>query len=209
MQAIAKEKSGATPNKYLALREKNICQIFAAFPLGSATSWGGGGLKSSECVEMSIGYASKLKKGVWKGKCGDPEFEENQAEVGRKVDLLVELLLSARYAIVHTGAGISTSCGIPDFRGPKGVWTLERENKMPQGNLSFADAMPSFSHKAILELLERGLIRHVVTQNVDGLHRKSGIPTENLSEIHGSAFLEECEVCGKLWEHLDQEVATI
>lgn len=115
-----------------------------------------------------------------------------------KVRVLVELLSSAKYVVVHTGAGISTSAGItssvppnhvmsreslsffhsgiPDFRGPRGVWTLEKQGKKVEANTRFEDATPTLTHMSLVGLVERGVVKCVVSQNVDGLHLKSGLP---------------------------------
>jgi len=77
--------------------------------------------------------------------------------------------------VFHTGAGVSTSAGIPDFRGPKGVWTLEEKGITPQMETTFDDARPSLTHMALVKLVEENVVQHVVSQNVDGLHIKSGI----------------------------------
>jgi mono-ADP-ribosyltransferase sirtuin 6 len=78
--------------------------------------------------------------------------------------------------VVHTGAGISTAAGIPDFRGPKGVWTLEKRNLKPDMNVSWDDAQPTRTHMALARLVEVGRVQMVITQNIDGLHLRSGIP---------------------------------
>lgn len=76
---------------------------------------------------MSVNYASGLSPFPDKGECGQPESFDSAEQVEEKVTQLVAWIREAEGAVVvHTGAGISTSCGIPDFRGPNGVWTLEK-----------------------------------------------------------------------------------
>ena len=70
---------------------------------------------------MSVDYASGLSDYDHKGKCGMPESFDSPDEVNRKVEQLAELIRKSHHLVVHTGAGISTSAGIPDFRGPKGI----------------------------------------------------------------------------------------
>ena len=97
---------------------------------------------------------------------------------------------------VFTGAGISTSVGIPDFRGPRGVWTLQRQGlPLPPLPTTFTYAMPSLTHMAIAQLVRAGHVRFVVSQNVDGLHLRSGIPPTHLAELHGNCFVERCPKC--------------
>ena len=90
-----------------------------------------------------------------------------------------------------------SSLGIPDFRGPKGVWTLEKQGKAIDTEVTFEDAKPTLTHMALVALVKSGHVKHVVSQNVDGLHLKSGLPRTNLSELHGNMFMEKCEKCGK------------
>ena len=66
--------------------------------------------------------------------------------------------------------------GIPDFRGPKGVWTLEMKGQRSETDIKFEDALPTATHLALVSLVEKGFVRYVVSQNVDGLHLKSGLP---------------------------------
>lgn len=118
-----------------------------------------------------------------------------------KCDELATYLRQANHVIVFTGAGISTSSGIPDFRGPNGVWTKEQRGEEIKTEDKTSDifdrAKPSFTHTFLRRLLEGNYIHHIVSQNVDGLHLRSGIPPEHLSEIHGNLYIEECVSCKK------------
>ncbi len=128
-------------------------------------------------------------------------------------------LVDSRYAIALTGAGISTESGIPDFRGPTGVWTLNpgAERRAYQGYQRFLEdpaswweerltgsrtgflgdleeVMPNVGHYALVELEKLGIIKCVITQNVDALHEKAG--TRRLLEYHGSTVKLRCVSCG-------------
>ena len=93
-----------------------------------------------------------------------------------KMAEFVKLFRESKHIVFHTGAGVSTAAGIPDFRGPKGVWTLEEKGLAPQMEITFDDAKPSLTHMALLKLVQENLVQYIVSQNVDGLHIKSGIP---------------------------------
>lgn len=80
-------------------------------------------------------------------------------------------------------------------RGPNGVWTLEREGKKPAVNVSFTEAKPTKTHIILKKLVEVKKVHYVVSQNIDGLHLKSGLPREYLAELHGNMFIDECNVC--------------
>lgn len=105
------------------------------------------------------------------------------------------MIESSKHTVIHTGAGISTSAGIPDFRGPTGVWTLEQKGKKPTINISFDAALPTKTHMAIKTLVANGSVQYIVSQNIDGLHLKSGLSRKNLSELHGNMFIEQCNKC--------------
>ena len=97
--------------------------------------------------------------------------------------------------VVHTGAGVSTAAGVPDFRGPEGVWTMRAKGvkvRVP----SFETREPTLAHRAIAALHAAGFVSRVITQNVDGLHQRAGLPDAAVSELHGSVFRETCGVPG-------------
>jgi mono-ADP-ribosyltransferase sirtuin 6 len=148
-----------------------------------------------------LDYNSRLKPVSSKGECGDPEYLDTRNELLQKVNALVKLIKKSKYTVIFTGAGISTSCGIPDFRGPNGIWTREKRGEIISNEEKTADlfnkAKPSFTHYSLVSLMNSNLIHHIISQNVDSLHLKSGIPLDRISEIHGNIFMEICEKCGK------------
>jgi NAD-dependent deacetylase len=132
-----------------------------------------------------------------------------------KHERLVELLRSANRILVFTGAGISTGSGIPDFRGPEGVWKrrqpvyyhdfmrseaarVEHWDYKLEAWPAFRAATPNASHNAIAQLERAGKVRAVVTQNIDGLHARAGTSPNKLIELHGANSRVECQSCGKL-----------
>jgi len=136
------------------------------------------------------------------------DFDETLGAVRRWID-------EAKCVVVLTGAGISTDSGIPDFRGPKGVWTKNPEaEKMAtiqhymaepeirrrswQQKLQMVGAArePNAGHRALVTLHKRGQLHTLITQNVDGLHQDAGIPPEIVVEIHGTLREFICMKCG-------------
>mmetsp|Transcript_148207 Transcript_148207/g.261384 ORF Transcript_148207/g.261384 Transcript_148207/m.261384 type:complete len:366 (+) Transcript_148207:82-1179(+) len=127
------------------------------------------------------------------------DVSDELEEVAKKTTELARLIQRAKHVVVFTGAGVSTSAKIPDFRGPNGVWTLQAEGKLPE-SITMEQAMPTATHMALVGLMRSNLIRCVVSQNVDGLHRRSGLLKDQLAELHGNCFVEVCTVCQQ--EHL-------
>ncbi|XP_045599555.2 NAD-dependent protein deacetylase Sirt6 [Procambarus clarkii] len=144
---------------------------------------------------MSCNYADGLSKYENKGKLGLPEKFDSPEEVEKKVQMLAEWVKESSHTVFHTGAGISTSAGIPDFRGPKGVWTLEKQGLKPDINVSWDDAKPTLTHMAIVSLERNGYVQYVITQNIDGLHLRSGLQRKRLAELHGDMYVDKCNFC--------------
>ena len=153
------------------------------------------------------------------------EFFDDPETLDLKVTQLAEWVRESQNMSVFTGAGISTSTGIPDYRsgygtvletGP-GCWEkaafknkykeemkkagkpLPAAYRMPF-NMTIQMAKPSSTHMALVELQNRGILKGVVSQNVDGLHRKSGINPDIMAELHGNTNLELCVKCDR--EHM-------
>lgn len=137
--------------------------------------------------------------------------------VQNELDQFRELLEASECALVFTGAGISTESGIPDFRSPGGIWTknqpidfgdfiaseeMRRESWRRKFNTesTISEARPNAGHLAIARLVEQGKVSSVVTQNVDGLHQASGVPDEQVIELHGNATYATCLDCGQRYE---------
>ncbi|KAL9110399.1 MAG: hypothetical protein Q9227_005130 [Pyrenula ochraceoflavens] len=111
---------------------------------------------------------------------------------------LANQIKNGKHFIAFTGAGVSTSAGIPDFRGPEGAWTLRAQGKQLNFKSSTTlQAIPSPTHMALVALQEEGLLKYLVSQNCDGLHRRSGISPGRISELHGNSNREYCKACGK------------
>lgn len=126
-----------------------------------------------------------------------------------------ELLAGAERIVALTGAGISTDSGIPDFRGPNGLWTrnprAERLSNLQayvasrevreeswQARLRHPgwDARPNAAHQALVDLERSGRLTAIVTQNIDGLHQRAGSAAERVVELHGTMFESVCLSCG-------------
>jgi NAD-dependent protein deacetylase/lipoamidase len=125
---------------------------------------------------------------------------------------LAERLRASQRILIFSGAGVSTASGIPDFRGPGGVWTRRRPVYYDDflaseaARIEYWDykletwdvhqrARPNAVHDAIAALERAGKIVAVVTQNVDGLHRRAGTSPEKLVELHGTDLIVECQAC--------------
>lgn len=112
-----------------------------------------------------------------------------------KIDLAARWIAESESLVVFTGAGISTDSGLPDFRGPDGVWTRRDKGLPPPKSPPWDQVRPNQGHYALAELLEMGLLDYLISQNVDGLHAKSGIPFDKMAELHGNMYFMKCLNC--------------
>eukprot|EP01025_Chloroclados_australasicus_P003836 TRINITY_DN10915_c0_g1_i2.p1 TRINITY_DN10915_c0_g1~~TRINITY_DN10915_c0_g1_i2.p1 ORF type:complete len:459 (-),score=27.53 TRINITY_DN10915_c0_g1_i2:208-1584(-) len=146
---------------------------------------------------MSDGYADRLtQRRNLGGQLGAPENYDDKDTVKAKLEQMVQMVQQAQKIIFFTGAGISTASGIPDFRGPNGVWTLKKQGKqLPENTTPFYAAKPTLTHMAIVGFLKEKKADYIISQNVDCLHLKSGIPRCSLAELHGNVFAERCPKC--------------
>jgi NAD-dependent deacetylase len=130
---------------------------------------------------------------------------------------LADLIRQSTCAVVFTGAGISTESGIPDFRSPGGVWDrmppiyfddfvrskdMRRETWRRRFAMEdmFSEAKPNAGHLAVAELVRRSKVNHVITQNIDNLHQRSGVPDDQIIELHGNTTYAKCLVCSTRYE---------
>lgn len=127
---------------------------------------------------------------------------------------VADLVRPCRTVVVFTGAGISTESGIPDYRGPNGVWQtnriptiddvrddkLSRERHWRERRQRFPEmqrTQPNAGHRAIATLERSGRVSAIVTQNIDGLHQKAGTDPAKVLELHGSSHRIRCQACGR------------
>lgn len=127
------------------------------------------------------------------------EHSDSASELDEKIALLVSWWRAAQSVVIFTGAGISTSAGLPDYRGPQGVWTRKSRGEVVVDDLDLTGVTPTQAHRALAKLHDAGLLAHVATTNIDGLHRRT-LPGSALSELHGNMFVEECGACGACFE---------
>ncbi len=139
----------------------------------------------------------------------------NKEDLDVLIEKVADLILESRRIVVFTGAGISTESGIPDFRGPAGLWsrfdpddfTIDKFLSSPdsrrkqwyifrEGLLS-DKAVPNAAHMAIAELYRMGRLDCVITQNIDNLHQKAGLPDDKVFELHGNMRWAVCLDCGR------------
>lgn len=135
------------------------------------------------------------------------------------IEKLQNILAESKNIVFFGGAGVSTESNIPDFRSEDGIYnTIKKFGYPPEvmlshsffikrpeeffkfykNNMIFADAKPNIAHIALVELEKRGVLKAVITQNIDGLHQLAG--SVNVLELHGSVLRNYCTVCGKKFD---------
>ena len=150
------------------------------------------------------------------------EYHDSVEDTIKKAKRIAELIKQAQYCIAFTGAGISTSAGIGDYRGKSGKWTEQDREKVVESlqmssstsslsslrkmssesssttdeGVPYESLRPTYTHEALAKLINMGLLHHIISQNGDGLHGLSGVTEDKLSELHGNVFIEVCEKCG-------------
>ena len=118
----------------------------------------------------------------------------------RHIETIAGWIIGCERIVAFTGAGISTDSGLPDFRGPEGVWTRRDAGlPAPRWRVPPDRVEPNASHLALAELQRLGKLRFLITQNTDDLHRRSGIRPELLAELHGNGRLVRCLGCDRLY----------
>lgn len=132
---------------------------------------------------------------------------------GQSIEHLKEMVAEANNVVAFTGAGISTECGIPDFRSPGGFWTKNRpidfrefvadpasRREAWSRFLKLRDehlgVQPGRGHMALARLQAAGKMSHVITQNIDNLHQDSGLSADAIIELHGNGTYAKCLDCG-------------
>lgn len=133
------------------------------------------------------------------------------------VERLGDMIAEAKTIVPFTGAGISTECGIPDFRSPGGIWTRYRPIEFGEFVASqsardeswhrrfameevFAAAKPGRGHRALASLYRAGKVPGIITQNIDNLHQASGFAPEHVIELHGNTTYARCIGCGLAYQ---------
>ncbi len=140
-----------------------------------------------------------------------------------ELELFRLMLEQSARAVVFTGAGISTESGIPDFRGPQGLWTKGGKStnfdewlasdevrqrawaRRFTGDRVMEGAEPNKGHLAVAKLVVDGKVSAIITQNIDNLHQDSGVPAEKVIELHGNSSYAKCLTCQTRYEMADLE----
>ena len=139
------------------------------------------------------------------------------SNIANGIERLGDMIAAASIIVPFTGAGISTECGIPDFRSPGGIWTRYRPIPFDEFMASqeardeswrrrfamqesFEAAKPGRGHRALAALHKAGKVPAIITQNIDNLHQESGFAPDNVIELHGNTTYAACIACQKRFE---------
>ena len=131
------------------------------------------------------------------------------------IELISQKIIQSKYLIAFTGAGISTESGIPDYRSKGGIWEKFRPvyinefmssrdarikywHRKAELYPDLINAQPNEAHNGLAELYKLGFLKTIITQNIDGLHQKAGIPDNAIIELHGNNLRVRCMSCGKI-----------
>eukprot|EP01087_Luapelamoeba_hula_P005024 TRINITY_DN15117_c0_g1_i1.p1 TRINITY_DN15117_c0_g1~~TRINITY_DN15117_c0_g1_i1.p1 ORF type:complete len:322 (+),score=53.50 TRINITY_DN15117_c0_g1_i1:125-1090(+) len=160
------------------------------------------GLKPTETIvtDMPVGIDDGFRSIVGAPSAEEViEYHDPPEQMLKKAQAVAALIRQSRHFVVYTGAGISTAARIPDYRGPRGVWTMQAKGLDASMPIALTEAEPTYTHKALTLLIKEGLLKCIVSTNVDGLHRRAATPAANLAELHGNIYIERCsnEECGK------------
>jgi NAD-dependent deacetylase len=133
----------------------------------------------------------------------------------QNIELISKKIIDSEYFIALTGAGISTESGIPDYRSKGGIWdkfqpvTIDEFMRSREARIKYwsrkaelypdlINAQPNAAHKGLAELYKLGFLKSIITQNIDGLHQKAGMPDDAIIELHGNNFRVRCMSCDKM-----------
>lgn len=142
----------------------------------------------------------------------DAMEQDNTNSLSEAAAAFERLIDRSSRIIAFTGAGISTECGVPDFRSPNSPWLANKpipfsdylaseearidawQRKFKMDAL-YADAKPGRTHLALADMVHSGVIEVIITQNIDNLHQQSGVPADRLIELHGNGSYAHCLSC--------------
>jgi len=153
--------------------------------------------KLTETSDILITTLTELKsQTIYEDPHEFDEIVDTPEDIHKGVVKIAQLIKNAKHTVVYTGAGISTAAQIPDFRGPNGAWTNREKGRQTNG-IDITLARPTLAHYAITLLVNKGLVKMIISTNMDGLHRRSGVTSDNIVELHGNSYRELCDSCDK------------
>jgi len=135
--------------------------------------------------------------------------------IPRNIELIAREIAASEHFIAFTGAGISTESGVPDYRSKGGIWDkfqpvyidefmnsrdarIKYWKRKAELYPALIAAEPNAAHRGLAELYKLGLLKKIITQNIDGLHQKAEIPDEAVVELHGNNMRVRCMTCGRI-----------